>query len=184
MKTINLLPKLRQKELYFEKVLSKILLVIWMTFFSFLVVVGIQLYSKYYIQSRLGAVKTEIESLKIQVSKKENAETKDKLKALNALTLDYKNLITTVPKWSRVIEAFSKLPPEGIRVGSFSVNNSSKVVTVSGFSPSRDLVIEFYNSIKADTQNFYNVDYPLQHIVKAKDVPFTFTFNVKEELLK
>lgn len=184
MKTINLLPKNRQKELFYEKVLSKILLVIWMTVFSFLIVVGIQLYSKFYMQSKLGAVKQEIEQLKIQVSKKENSETKDKLKALNALTADYKNLIASSPKWSKVIEAFAKLPPAGIRVSTFVVNNSSKVVTVSGFSPSRDSVIEFYEAILGDSENFYNVDYPLQHIIRAKDVSFSFSFNVKEDLLK
>ena len=184
MKTINLLPKLRQKELFYEKVLNKILLVIWATIFSFVVVVGVQTYAKYFMQNRLGTLKQEIDELKVQVSKKENSETKDKLKALNALTTDYKNLVTTVPKWSKVIESFAKLPPDGVRVSSFTVNNTSKVVTVSGFSPTRDLVIKFYEALKADKNNFYNVDYPLQHIIKAKDVSFTFTFNIQEELLK
>lgn len=184
MKTINLLPKSRQKELFFEKVLDKILLVIWVTVFSFVVVVGVQVYTKYYMQSKLVVVGEEIENLKIQVSKKENSETKEKLKTLNALTLDYKNLVTTVPKWSKVIAAFAELPPEGIKINAFTVNSTSKVITVSGFSSTRDLVIAFYNAIKADEKNFYNVDYPLQHIIKANDIPFTFNFNVKEELLK
>ena len=55
---------------------------------------------------------------------------------------------------------------------------------ISGYSPTRELVISLYNSILQDDQDFKNIDYPLENVAKAIDINFHFTFSIQDSLLK
>lgn len=183
-KIINLLPKSRLKDLYQEMVFHRLLSAVWLSVFSFLVVIGVQVYAQFELQRRVGDFQGRIDQLKQQVNKKENSELKSQIKGINNLIADYKNITGAVPKFSKVLIAFSVLPPESVSINSLTIDPVKKTVMVSGFSPTREAVLAFYDAIKNDSKNFENVDYPLQHIVKAKDVPFQFNFSIKDELLK
>jgi hypothetical protein len=88
------------------------------------------------------------------------------------------------PKWSKVLESFAALPPEDVGITSMILDLKNKSVNISGFAPRREEVIEFYNNILADTENFYGVDYPLENVAKPTDNIFHFTFYIKDELLQ
>lgn len=183
-KIINLLPKSRLKELYQETVFHRLLSIVWLTVFSFVVVIGVQIYAQFQLQKELDSYQVQVDQLRQQVNKKENSELKDRIKNLNNLIGDYKNLSAGIPKLSKVLVAFAALPPESVSINSMAIDPVKKTVVVSGFSPTREAVIAFYNALVSDSQNFDNVDYPLQHIVKATDVPFQFTFSIQDQLLK
>jgi len=165
-------------------VFHRLLSAVWLSVFSFLVVIGVQVYSQFELQRRVADFQGRIDQLKQQVNKKENSELKSQIKGINNLIADYKNMTGAVPKFSKVLIAFSVLPPESVSINSLTIDPVKKTIMVSGFSPTREAVIAFYDAIKNDSKNFENVDYPLQHIVRATDVPFQFNFNIKEELLK
>ena len=178
------MPKSRLRDLYQEMVFHRLLSAVWLSVFSFLVVIGVQVYAQFELQRRVVDFQGRIDQLKQQVNKKENSELKTQIKVVNNLIADYKNMTGAVPKFSKVLIAFSALPPENISINSLTIDPVKKTIMVSGFSPTREAVIAFYDAIKKDSKDFENVDYPLQHIVKAKDVPFQFNFNIKDELLK
>jgi len=184
MKQINLLPKLRQQELRYESVLYSLFVAIWISAISFGLVFGTQIFTKFYLQRQAGVIKADIERLRQQVNKQDNAKTRAEIKVINDTITDYKNLASAAPKWSKVLTAFSLLPPPEITISSFNVDAGKKLINITGFSPSREKVLELYNKILNDNENFYNVDYPLENLVKPTDISFHFSFFVKDELLK
>lgn len=184
MKLINLLPKVRQQELVYEALLGRLIFVIWISVFSFAIVFATQYAAKLYLQKELQLVQLEVETVTKQNNKQDNAEIKNAIQQINNQILDYKNLIETSPKWSKVLKAFVKLPPEGIRVNSFSIDELTKRLSISGFSPTRELVLEFYKNIEADSKNFSGLEKYLENISKPTDINFHMVFNINPELLK
>ncbi len=184
MRTINLLPKKRQGEIFYEKILNGLFLVMWVSLGSFALVFLIQFGAKIYLESRLNSIENKIEELKQQVNKEENAQIKAQITSINQKITDYKNLADSSPKWSNVLKAFSVLPPEGVTITSFNVNPATKSVTIRGEASTRELAIELYDVINADTDNFYNINYPLENLVEPTEVNFYYTFFIRDKLLK
>jgi cell division protein FtsL len=183
MKLINLLPKRRQQELRYERVFRGLLIVLWLSAASFILVIGVQLAAKIYLQAEVAKVAADIQNLKSQVSKSENEQLKKKITSINNYIADFKNL-STIPKWSKALIAFSALPPEEVGITAFNLDIKTKAVRIQGFAPTREVVDEFHDSILADTKEFTGVDYPLENVAKAKDNNLHFTFFVKDELVQ
>lgn len=184
MKTINLLPKLRQQELSYIAMLRAIWIIVGLSLATFALVFAAQLVAKFYLISQAEGLKKQIADLQAQVKKTENTRVKAQVKVANDLVSDFKNLADASPKWSKIIKAFVQLPPDGVKIGTFTVDPLRKMITINGFSPTRALVIQLYNNILADAKNFYDIDYPLENVAKPQDISFHFTFFIKDELLK
>lgn len=184
MKEINLLPKPKQEELRSEVLLSSLYKIIGISVVSFCVVFLAQLGTKFYLNSDLGAINDKITQLKGQVNKQDNASIKTQIANINNRIGDFKNLAGATPKWSKVLKAFAVLPPQDVKINSFVLDFGRKSVTINGFSPTREKVIDTYNSILADNKEFYNIDYPLENVAKPEDINFHFTFNIRDDLLK
>lgn len=184
MRAINLLPKSKQSELHYESLAHNMLAVILISVISFMLVLFAQFSVKVYLNQELSSTQSQIEILRQQVSKQDEASTRQEIQKYNNMIADYKNLADKVPKWSNVIKAFAKIPPDGIRINSFSVNVANRQVNISGISPTRELVIQLYNNILADNTEFSNIDYPLENVSHPTDISFHFSFLVNPNLLK
>lgn len=184
MKSINLLPKTRQQELRYEALLGKAYTIVCISFATFALVFLSQFAIKLYLQKQLQQVNFVSEQIKKQIDKEDNAQIKNKIKQINGQIADYKNLVDNSPRWSKMIKAFSKLPPKGVKIFSMSVDENQKIVSVNGFSPTRELVIEFYDRINADSVNFFGLEKFLENISKPTDISFHLSFQLKPELLK
>ncbi|PIR96093.1 MAG: hypothetical protein COT92_02930 [Candidatus Doudnabacteria bacterium CG10_big_fil_rev_8_21_14_0_10_42_18] len=183
-KIINLLPKIRQSEIRHEKVLSGLILVAWISLASFVVVFVLQLIGKAYLQGRLSAIGKQTEQIKLQVNKEENAEIRAQINEINNKISDFNFLADSSPKWSKVVKAFAVLPPAGIDITSFDVDTARQTITIRGYASTRGEVINLHDIIEADSEHFYNINYPLENLARAEDVNFHFTFFIKEDLLK
>jgi hypothetical protein len=184
MKTINLLPKIRQQELRYEVLLNSLWVVALLSLASFILVFLIQFGTKFYLQYQDNSIKQQVAELQSQVNKQQNTQIKDKITAVNNLVTDYLNLANSSPKWSKVIKAFAPLPPPGLKISSFSINPTQNTINITGLSPTRDLVILLYNNILNDTNDFYGIDYPLENVVNSTNVSFHFTFSIQKKLLQ
>ncbi len=184
MRQINLLPKPRQEDFRYMAVLGGLYLAFWITMASFILVLLIQFSVKVYLGRQLQSFQGQIGQLRTQVDKKENSQIKGQIKNINNRIADYKNLAENSPKWSKVLKAFAVLPPAGVKITSLNVNFGPKSVAISGLAPTRELVIALYDSIRKDDKNFYNIDYPLENVIKSNNVNFHFTFYIKDDLLK
>jgi len=184
MKTINLLPKPRQRLLKDEAVFRSLLVIIGVSVFSFVLVIAAQFGTKLYLQNQSAAVHQKVLDLQDQIKKDNNSNQKAQVAEINNLIEDYKNLSSSSPKWSRVLKAFAALPPPGIKISNFSINFEDKTIQITGQSPTRELVIQLYNVILNDDKEFYNIDYPFDNVAKPTNVGFHFTFNIRDSLLK
>ena len=184
MKLINLLPKSRQTELRYEATYHSLVVIFSLSLMSFGLVFISQFATKFYLEEKAKSLNGQIEQLKSQVDKKENADVKKKIKAVNDVISDFNNLATSSPKWSKVLKAFAPLPPSGVKISSLNIDLNKKTIMISGYSPTRELVISLYNSILQDDQDFKNIDYPLENVAKAIDINFHFTFSIQDSLLK
>ena len=184
MKYINLLPKPKQQELRFESIFHSVLILIEISAVICALIFAGQLLTKVYLRYTTSALAGEIELIKKATNKEEYTQLKSKIKIINNQIVDYNALANANPKFSKVLRAFSEDVPDEVKINSFMASTEKKKIDISGFSPSREAVIILYNNINQDTQNFYNIDYPLENVSKPADVAFHFTFYIKDELLK
>ena len=183
MKIINLLPKTQQTELRYQAMLHRFWGVLGLSLVSFALVFLAQFAAKIYLQIEAKVYISEIADLQGQVSKQDNTEIKGKIKQINDTVTDYKTLADSSPKLSKAIAAFAELPPPGIKINSISLDAARKVINVNGQGATREAIIQLYNNIH-ESKNFYNVDYPLENVVKPSNQTFHFTFYIQDILIK
>ncbi|MBI3231836.1 MAG: hypothetical protein HYZ51_02010 [Candidatus Doudnabacteria bacterium] len=184
MKIINLLPKDKQQELRLNRLFGTLVSLIWLACASFILVLLAQIGTKVFLQGEDASLKIAIEDLKAQASKEENAEIKSRIRELNDIVADYRSISSTVPKLSYVIRRFAPLVPESVSISSMRVDAAKKQIDISGLSPTRESVIQLYENVVAQRENFPNIDYPLENVARPTDISFHFTFNINPELLK
>lgn len=184
MRIINLLPKDRQEEIKYEVIFHGWVVLVIMSVAAFACVFLAQFATKFYLVGRMQVLAAEIQAAKQQVNKEENASLKEEIQGINNTISDFKTLAEAAPKWSKAIKAFVKIPPTGVQIKSVSLASAGNTISVSGFSPTRELVIQFYNNVLNDPKEFYNIDYPLENVASPKNISFHFTFNFRPELIK
>ena len=185
MKRINLLPKLKQQELVHERIFYSVAVAAGIGVLLLLFGVVVQFGVWTYLDRSMRSIDTEIEQLKRVANKSENAVVKQEIQLANAQIDDFSNLSSQTPKWSSVLAAFVQHVPDGVKINQFSTKAGSLTneVTISGYSPTRDLVIDLYNNINADKTNFKDIDYPLENVTQPVDVRFFFTFSIADGVL-
>lgn len=184
MKIINLLPKNRQQELRYEALLGRLYFVVIISAFSFALVFLSQFGARVFLEKQLTQLAISTEQIKKQIDKQDNAQVREKIKQINDQVSDYKDLVDNSPKWSKLLKAFAKLPPKGVRIIGISTDETQKTIVVNGFSPTRELILDFYDRINADKENFFGLDKYLENIAKPTDVSFHLNFQFKPELIK
>jgi len=183
MKIINLLPKDKQRELYFEIIFRSLVIFVEISMVTFALVFVGQVATKIYIQRQHRVLDAEIEQLKSQSNREENAALKKRIGVINNEITDFKTLADTTPTWSKIMRAFAAQMPEGLTVSSFQGDLPKKRIDIRGVGPTREAIIELYNHISQDKDEFYDIDYPLENVQRPNNVPFHFTFYVKDKLL-
>lgn len=183
MKRINLLPKLRQRELDHERTLYSVTVAVVIAIAIILLGVLVQFGVWTYLNRKIQASEVEIEQLKSIANKSENAVVKEKIQQANSQIIDFNNLSAKSPEWSVVLAAFVKNVPAGVRITSFEASAVKKQIDIAGYSPTRDAVIDLYNNINADKKHFKNINYPLENVTQPTDVRFIFTFNIADGVL-
>lgn len=184
MRIINLLPKPKQQELKLENWFKALLKFVAITALSFLLVFLAQIFTRVYLSQRAASLERQAQNLRQVINKSENAQLRGQITAFNNQMADFKQLRETAPKWSKVLAAFATAVPPGIKIINFDADAKTKKAQIQGFSPSRDLVISLYNQINADSENFADINYPLENVAKPADISFNFTFFIQEKLLK
>jgi Tfp pilus assembly protein PilN len=183
MKRINLLPKLKQNELAHEKLFYSIAVAavigVAILLFGVLVQVGVRVY----LDRSLKSVNEQIEQMRLIANKSENAAIKQEIQLVNAQINDFAQLTKQTPQWSSVLAAFVRHVPEGVKITQFEAKTLKSEISISGYSPSRDLVIDLYNNINADKENFKNINYPLENVTQPTNVKFFFDFSVADGVL-
>ncbi|MDE2311861.1 MAG: hypothetical protein KGJ93_02095 [Patescibacteria group bacterium] len=184
MKLINLLPKPRQEQLRYESVYRSLVTAVWLSVLSFVAVLATQLAAKVYLDVQAKTTQDTVQMLRVQVSKNQASDLNKQITSYNNYITDYKKLSAAEPKLSKLILAFAPLPPDGVQIITLNFDIKKQQITITGHSPTRDLVIALYNNILADSQQFYGIDYPLENVATPDNNTFHFSFYVKPQVFQ
>lgn len=177
MKVINLLPQTEQEHLDRKKVLITLRGFLLASALSYAVVVAILLGTRVYLGNTLANLDQDIAKQLAIVSKEDNVKLQNQIDSINNITTDYNKLSETNPRWSNILEVFSKLVPEGIYVETFNSNTKSGKIDISGTGDTRDAVLVLRSNI-AQSSMFKDIDLPLENLQKPTDAQFHYTFYV------
>jgi Tfp pilus assembly protein PilN len=179
---INLLP-LEQKEEIFSRKRLRLVLVLGILFFSFLISLSLILFSiKISLLGDLEVQRTLLEERGEEISF--NQEMKEIIENSN---LTFSNLDSFYQKrldLTQVLEKISKLLPSGTYLINFKFNRPQKKeeflaqISLSGFSESREVLLSFKENLGKEAE-FAEVYFPPENWVKPSDINFTVTFKLK-----
>ncbi len=172
---INLLPEQYKKELIQEENWKLVLiLVILFSFFLFclsllLFLIKFQQENEIQFQKNLLLFKEEEFSQIHNLEEKFNL-TNQKLSHLNAFYQKKFGL-------TQFLEQIYQIIPPGIYFNSFSYQADDGLVTLSGFAPTVELLLDFKNNLE-EQKNLKEISFPSSIWIKLTDIDFSVSFKV------
>ncbi|MCK4454297.1 PilN domain-containing protein [Candidatus Parcubacteria bacterium] len=181
---INLLPPKNKKELLREEQ-YKIVLILGIFVLLFLVSLSLILFSiKIYVSSQLEVEKEFIERSRKAMEFSEIERLETKIRCLNKdileLELFYQNQISLI----EILEELSFVLPSGVYLKTISINSSKEkdskfLVSLSGFSPTRELLSEFKTNLEEKKELFKGkIDFPSATWTKPIDIDFSLNLKI------
>jgi Tfp pilus assembly protein PilN len=183
MKEINILPKLRQKELAYEALFFGLVRLVEVAALTFVFVLLGQLIVWSYMRATEVSLQNKITKIAQITNKEDNAKLKAQIREINGQITDYKSLLDYNPTWSKVVKQLTADLPSGVKIINVTGDSKLKKIEVRGYSPTRELVIDFYNQVQNDKSNFKSINYPLENVSKPTDVTFSFIIQLEDSLL-
>ncbi len=183
MKRINLLSKTKQTELFYEDLYRGVVTLAVLGVFVLLAGIAAQIAVWIYLDQKEVSVVAQVAAIQQQIDESENAQLKAEVRQINALMSDFETLAKQTPEWSKVLKAFTKLVPNGVRISGFQADATTGTIEITGYSPTRESVIELYNNINGDKENFKEINYPLENVSQPTDIIFNYTFTIQDGVL-
>lgn len=183
-KQINLLPKSKLKQLELRSWFFGLVSLYVIAGISFGIVLAVQGGILWYLKVRAKGLEAETETLRQFASAKESTDVRNQVTFINNRVNDYNNLARGTVRWSKLLTLFSEVVPAGVQIQSFAVDSIKKQVAISGYAPTRELVILLHDNIAAKPRYFTKLDYPLENVTRPTNIAFHYTFTVQEEALK
>lgn len=180
---INLLPPENKKELLKEEQ-YKIVLILGIFVLLFLISFSLILFSiKIYVSSQLEAERVLLEQSQKEMKFSQIQELEGKVKSINQnlfkLDTFYQDQVALIKLFGEISEIF----PSGVYLNTISVKSLEEkdnkfLVSLSGFSPSRELLIELENNIETKKSFFKNPVLPQSVWTKPTDIDFSLNFEI------
>ena len=182
MKIINLLPPAEQKIIKLERINSYFKRFLLLAIIIFILMISGFIAWRFYLQSTLSNIDTDIVKAEALISSQDNQKTKAEVERNNDIITDYNTFAAANPNWSPVLEAFAALVPKEVLVTNFSANTKTGKIDISGTGLNRDAVLQLRSNILATSQ-FRNINLPLENLQKPKNTPFNYTFFLAPNVL-
>lgn len=179
---INLLPPKEKKKLLLEKK-KKIITIFWflILFFIFCLILFL-FFAKTYLQNELKSEKSVLGVVNKGTEQSEIQSVRQRVKLAN---LNFKKLNSFYRKkiyFSDILENISKIVPPEISLKeisiNYSINKKKKLVaeiSLSGFSPSREILFNFREKLQNDNY-FKEIYFSPSNWIKPTDINFFITF--------
>lgn len=181
---INLLPSQQKEELLGEKNF-KLVLILGIVILAFLICFSLILFSiKISIAGQLSAQKFILSQKEAETLQTQDLE--NKIKSLNLTISKLDSFYQSKLDWVEVSEKISQNIPSKIYLTSLTFKQPTGLkkeeylgdVSLTGFSPSRETLIEFKKNLEKEEQ-FSEVYFPPENWVQATDINFTVNFKVQ-----
>ena len=172
----NLLPPQIKAELREEEI-KKLIMILGILILIFLFLLTFILFSiQRYITNSLNLERDILNSQKQNFEVAEIRDLREKIisvnKTLSQLDYFYQKKVSL----SELFNKSSAICPSQIYLTNFSFQNDGGQISLSGFSPNRETLFEFKNSLEKE---FTEVNFPPQNWIKATDIDFQVNFKNK-----
>ena len=177
MLRINLLPLQQKKRLelkaFYQNIISSGFILFLLILFLIVFLAGflIFLHFKYQaIENRIIVEQSKIiQTETVKGMEKKVRELNKELEELEKIQAERSNLYS-------ILDNISQNLLIGVRVYSLEINRNSGMITVTGFSPTRENLLTI-KKILENSPNYKNIDFPLSNLANPKDINFKFSFN-------
>jgi len=174
--TINLLPEERKKEFLEKKALAMVLK-FFMTAF-----LAIVLFSSFLFFC-LWTIDIQIKSLKAQQAYLSENKKYSQVQGVQKFAENYYQQTSQIEKilqqhnyyWDLFID-ISQVVPEGVRLEEMVLEGS--VISLSGFSDDREILIKFKNSLE-ENEKFSKIEAPISNFTSSENINFNFKAEIK-----
>jgi len=176
MLDINLLPPQQKKRLklriYYQNIISSGFILLLLILFLVVFLAGFLIFLNFryrVIENRITVEQSKI--IQTQTVK----EMEKKLKDLNRELEELREIETERSNLYSILDNISQNLLVGVRVYSLEINRNSGMVTVTGFSHTRENLLTI-KKILENSPNYKNIDFPLSNLANPKDINFRFSF--------
>jgi len=175
---INLLPP-QQKEELLEEERLKLVLILGIVILAFLASLTLILFS--IKTSLLADLKTQeiyFEQRKKEMESPEIRELEEKIKNYNSILSKLETFYQGQIDLTSILEKISKTLPEGIYLTSLNFNPQTFQVSLNGFSPDRQRLLQFNENLEktADLKEIY---FPAANLLQLTDIDFSVSFKIR-----
>lgn len=174
---INLLPPQQKQELLGEE-RFKLILILEILFLVFLILLSLILLSiKIYISGQ-----SDFQKILANLGEKELSQSKALKEKLNSINQDLSKIDSFYERQfnlTEFLERISKIIPEEIYLKSFSYQKDTSQITISGFSPTVEVLVDFKESLEKQ-EDFKEIHFPSDVWIKLVDIDFDLTFKITQ----
>lgn len=176
---INLLPPKQKEELLTEErfKLSLILGILTLIFFISLILILFSI--KFYI---LGQYNYQKVILSQEEKRFKESEIKVFQEKLNFLNRELSNLVSFYQNQinlTEILEKISNTLPPGVYLTSFSFSADTSQISLTGFSPTRETLLEFKKNLEEE-KNFSQIYFPPTSWIEPTNINFSINFKISK----
>jgi Tfp pilus assembly protein PilN len=174
----NLLPPQTKDELYEEEIkkmiiISGILILIFL-FSSTLILFTIN----NYILKQIDLEKTVINLEEKNSEAPEIQNLREKIISINRTLSQLDSFYQAQVRLTEIFNKISDILPSQMYLTNFSYQKESAQVSLSGFSPNREILFEFKKTLEKE---FPEANFPPQNWIKATDIDFQVNFKITKQ---
>jgi len=180
---INLLPS-QEKEILRQEEKYKLVLILGILFLIFLICLILILFSiKISISGQLEAQKILLSQGEERFKGTQIQNLEEKIISSNQILSKLSSFYYSQISLTGVLEKISQSLPSGAYLTIFNFNSGvpsgSGQISLSGFSPSREILFEFKTNLEKE-ENFQEIYFPPSNWVKPTDIDFLVNFKITQ----
>jgi Tfp pilus assembly protein PilN len=176
---INLLPP-QEKEILKQEEKYKLVLILGILFLIFLICLILILFSiRIFISGEVEVQKILLNQEEERFKGTQIQNLEEKITSFNQILSKLNSFYSRQISLTEILEKISKDLPSGAHLTTLSFNSENNQVSLSGFSPSQEILLEFKKNLEKE-ENFQKIYFPLSNWVKLTDIDFIITFQIKK----
>jgi len=175
---INLLPS-QEKEILRQEEEYKLVLILGILFFIFLICLILILLSiKIYFSGQLNVQEIILSQKEESFKKSRSQDLEEKILLFNQTFSELSSYYSERLSMVEISEKISQNLPYGVHLTNFNFDSETRQISLSGFSPSREILLEFKENLGKE-ENFQEIYFSPSSWVKPADIDFTATLRIK-----
>ncbi|KKQ67561.1 MAG: hypothetical protein UT22_C0019G0010 [Parcubacteria group bacterium GW2011_GWC2_39_11] len=180
---INLLPP-KEKNKILTEIKIKVAAIHWFLVLFFIsCLLAFFVFINLYIKIQLDAQRAKADQIMGFSFKAEELDLEKRIALLDFDVAEINKFYENKVYFSEIFDKISAVMPGNIYFTNLTVDKKKEeiVVSVSGFSPSREGLLELKKNIDKEGDYFQNVYFPQSDWVKPSDINFFISFGLKEK---